>query len=90
MVCCQLGPNDTRWDNMRTEATTVLDGYLVPTYADFKKTKLSDEEIQNRLKESLKPNSRKPTDTVSLWHIRRFLWDRMGSHPDGPASPKPL
>lgn len=68
--------NDTRWDNMRTDAATVLDGYLVPRFVDQGRRRLSDEQMAAALAESFKRRGWSLTRSLRLFSIRRFISER--------------
>jgi hypothetical protein len=68
--------NDTRWDNMRADSTTVADGYLVSRFADQGRRRLSDEEIAAALAESLNRPSWSLRRSLRLFSIRRFISER--------------
>jgi hypothetical protein len=71
--------NDTRWDNIQADATTVMDGYLVYRYSDNGKRRLSDAEIHQKIREALEKRNAGLLSSLRLGHLREFAGARLES-----------
>lgn len=81
--------NDTSWDALRTDATTVVDGWLVPAReVGDPERRLSEAEIRARIADVLKHRRLSVGDVTRLAHIgdalkRRGLWPAAGGRTKG-------
>jgi len=76
--------NNTRWDHIRPDATTVLDGYLVYRYSEDGR-RLSDAEIRQKIRATLIKNNPGPLSYARLDHLRAFIRKQMEAR-RGPKS----
>ena len=73
--------NDVRWDGLRTDATTVVNGHLVSTIASAGAGRRSAAEIESRIAAALAARQWSIGRSVSLEHLRAFVLGRRLGQP---------